>query len=164
MKKVIIGITIALLAVGAAGCSKEKKVKAAAPDAAEQLVSIEVQSQMNDGSASDPSTALTCKYAIVQNNGGTLNVSKAELKTSGKCDFAALKGQASAAGSISSNAVAQVMAAVSADNLPASVKAKWDCTAYNIKTNVRKAGAQDCKDGQGINDATAKAIAAALGL
>ena len=119
---------------------------------------------MNDANASDPSTALTCKYALVQNNGGTYNVSKAELKTSGKCDFAALKSQASAAGTVSSNAIAQVMAAISADNAPASAKAKWDCIAYNVKSNVRKAGVQDCKDGGGQNDATAKAITAALGL
>ena len=161
MKKVIIGVSIALLALGATGCKKEKKTRAAAAGAAEALSQLEVQAQLNNTAATDPNTALTCTYILVQ---GT-SINKAEIKTSGKCDFAALKGQAAAAGTLSAAAASQIVSAIAADSsLPASAKSKWDCKAYNIRTNVRQVGAQDCKDGKGVNDATAKLISSALGL
>ncbi len=158
MKKVIIGLSIAILALGAMGCNKQKKAKAAAAGAAEVLQQLEAQYQMNDASAADPNQALTCKYVLIQ---GT-SVSKAEVKTSGSCNWSDLKSKA-AAGAANGNVAAQLVSVVAADpSLPASAKDKWDCTAYNIKTNVRSVGAQDCKDGSGVNDATGKAITAAL--
>lgn len=161
MKKIIIGVSIVLLAFGATACHKERKVRSAGAGSAEVLSQIEVQAQSNDAAAADPNTALTCTYVLVQ---GT-SVSKAEVKTAGKCDFASLRNQVAAAGNISDAAAAQIISAIAADaSLPGSVKSKWDCKAYNVRSNVRSVGAQDCKDGKGVSDATAKAISAALGL
>lgn len=167
MKKVIIGLSVAMLALGAFGCSKDKETKtavAAAP-ASENVKQIEVKYQLNDTAATDPSTALTCRYVLVQDNAGTLNITKAEVKTSGKCDWNDLKGKAAAAGTLSSAAASQIVSIIAADTtLPASAKDKWDCAALNIKTNVRKVGAQSCQDGKGVADAVAKQIVSALGI
>lgn len=166
MKKVIIGLSIALLALGTFGCHKERKngnVTAAnaaeAPVAAETITTIEAMIQKQDPAAADPATALTCKYVLV--SGSSMSV--AEVKTAGKCNFNELKGQAAAAGSFTNGA--QVLSIISSDStLPASAKAKWDCKAINVVTNHRKVGAQDCANGQGVNDATGKALANALGI
>ena len=161
MKKVIIGLSIALLAFGAMGCKKEKKVKTATAAAAEQIMSLEVMAQTNDPAAADPNTALTCKYISVAGS----SMSVGEIKTSGSCDWNAVKGAAAASGALNSAAAAKIVSAISSDSsLPANVKDKWDCKAINITTNLRQVGAQDCLDGSGVNDATAKAISAALGL
>lgn len=167
MKKVIIGLSVAMLALGAFGCSKEKETKtavAAAP-ASENIKQIEVKYQLNDTAATDPSTALNCRYVLIQDNAGSLNISKAEVKTSGKCDWNDLKGKAAGAGTLSAASASQIVSIISADTtLPASAKDKWDCAAINIKTNVRKVGAQSCKDGKGVSDAVAKQVVAALGM
>ncbi|MBQ9394883.1 MAG: hypothetical protein IJU23_05130 [Proteobacteria bacterium] len=161
MKKVIIGLSIALLAFGAMGCKKEKKVQAASAGASEQILSLEVMAQLNDPAASDASAALTCKYVSV--SGSSMSVG--EVKTSGSCDWSAVKSSAAASGSLNSAAAAKIVSIISADSsLPANVKDKWDCKAINITTNLRQVGAQDCADGSGVSDATAKSISAALGL
>ena len=167
MKKVIIGLSIALLALGTMGCHKERQSRnvtaenaASAPVVAESIVKIEVKAQKQDPAA-PADTALTCKYVLVS---GT-SISAAETKTSGKCDFNALAGQAAAAGSLSADAAAKIISIISADSsMPNSAKSKWDCKAINVQTNARKVGAQDCADGQGVNDATGKALAGVLGL
>lgn len=161
MKKVIVGLSVALLVLGAMGCSKEKKVKSAAAStgASEQILSIEVKAQLNDPAATDPNTALSCKYVLVSNN----NKSVGEAKTSGSCKWNEITP--ASAGALNAAAAAKVISIISADtSLPANVKEKWDCKAINIKTTVRQVGAQDCKDGSGVGDATAKALSAALGL
>ena len=166
MKKAIIGLTIALLAVGAAGCNKDKKTKAAsAPAAVETLEYVDATFQRDDPNAQDPSTALTCKYIRVEGSNGAYTVSKAEIKTSGRCDFNALKGSAASAGVLSAdNAAAIVSAIVSDKSLPATVGDKRGCTAFNMKTSTRKAAAQDCPDGSGKGAEVARSVAAILGL
>ncbi len=168
MKKVILGLSIALLAFGAMGCHKERanaNVTAAnaasAPVVEEVLQKVEVKISMNDTQATDPNTALTCKYVLISGN----SISVAEEKTSGKCNFNTLAGNAQASGSLSADAAAKIIAVLQADTtMPASVKQKWDCKAINVQTNARKGGAQDCLDGQGVNDASGKALAGILGL
>lgn len=168
MKKVIIGLSVAMLALGAFGCSKdnkETKTAVAAAPASENLKQLEVKYQLNDTAATDPSTALTCRYVLVQDNAGALNITKAEVKTSGKCDWNDLKGKAAGAGTLSAAAASQIVSVIAADStLPASAKDKWDCASVNIKTNVRKVGALSCKDGKGTNDAVAKQVISALGI
>ena len=163
MKKVIVGLTIAMLAIGAAGCSKDKKsnTPSGAPDvASESLKSVEVKYQRDDPSASDPSTALTCKYMYVSGS----SIKKAELKTSGRCDFEALKANATDAGSLSSDTAAQIIAIATSENAPGSAREKRGCTAINVKTSLpRSVGVQDCVDNSGNNDSMAKELARVLG-
>ena len=166
MKKILIALTVAALAMTSFACSKDKKesetaATAAAPAAAETITTIEANYQRNDASASDPSTALTCKVVLV--NGDAILT--AEQKTSGSCDFAALKGSAAAAGSLSADAASSIISTLAADpNLPASAKDKWDCTSINVKTSIRTVGVQDCADGSGNGNAAAQSIAKSLGL
>ena len=164
MKKVIIGLSIALLAFGAVGCKKDKKetTTAAAP-AAEELQQIEAKYQRQDTSAPAGSD-LTCKFILVQGSGGSYTMSKAELKTSGQCNWADLQGKAATAGAISAAQAAQIVAGVAAGGLPASAKDKWNCTAYNIATNGRRVGVQDCEDGSGAGQNLGKTISTILGL
>ena len=167
MKKVIVGLTIALLAVGAAGCNKDKKsTPVTAPSAAEEvLASVEANYQRDDPNASDPSTALTCKYLSVVSEGGVYKVKKAEIKTSGRCDFPSLKNSASDAGVLASDKAAAIVNAATSDStLPASARDKRGCTAINVRTTGRKIGVQDCSENNGNGDSVAKAIAAQLGL
>ena len=167
MKKIIVGLTIALLAVGAAGCNKDKKAKTVtAPSAAEAvLISVDANYQRDDPNAADPSTALTCKYLGVVSEGGAYKVKKAEIKTSGRCDFNSLKNSASDAGVLASDKAAAIVNVVVSDNtLPASARDKRGCTAINVRTTNRKIGVQDCSENDGNGDSAAKAIAAQLGL
>ncbi len=170
MKKILIALTVATLAMTSFACNKDKKeaATAAAPapqSAAEVLEQLEANYQRNDANATDPSAALTCKVIVVSGSNGNYSVQKAEQKTSGSCDFAALKGSLAAAGSLSAASADSIVSAISANpNLPASAKAKWDCTSLNIKTNIRKVGVQDCLDGSGNGAAEAAAVARALGL
>lgn len=167
MKKAIIGLSVALLALGAFGCSKdnESKTAAAAAPSSENLKQLEVKAQLNDTAATDPTTALKCTYVLIQDNNGALNISKAEAKTSGKCDWNDLKGKAAGAGALAAASASQIISIVSADpSLPASAKDRWDCAAINLKTNVRKVGVQSCKENNGAGDAIAKQIMAALGM
>lgn len=163
MKKVIIGLSVALLAFGAMGCSKDKDTKSAA-NSVETLAQIEVKSAIHDAKAADPTQALTCKYVLVSGANGVYSVSKAELKTSGSCNFADLQGKAAAAGSLDAAKAAQVVAAVADSSLPSAAKDAFGCTVYNIKTNARKVGIQDCTNGQGVGNAAAKSVTAILGL
>lgn len=167
MKKIIVGLTIALLAVGAAGCNKDKKAKpVTAPAAAEEvLASVEANYQRDDPNASDPSTALTCKYLGVVSEGGVYKVKKAEIKTSGRCDFPSLKSSASDAGVLASDKAAAIVSIINSDNtLPASARDKRGCTAINIRTTGHKVGVQDCSTNDGNGDSIAKSVAAQLGL
>ena len=165
MKKVLIGLTIAMLSLGAAGCNKDKPKVAAAPVSEEALLQVEASYQRDDPNAQDPSQALTCKYINVTGSNGAYSVSKAEIKTSGRCDFDALKGSASSAGALAADKAAQIVSLIqSDDSLSASARDKRGCTAINVRTTTRKAGAQDCVDGSGKGNNVAKGIAAVLGL
>ncbi len=165
MKKAFLGLTVAALVVCSFGCSKKSETTTAAAPAADAVNTIEVKYQRNDKAAADPNTALRCVYLTAQNNGGTLAVSKAEVKTSGSCNWTDLQGKAASAGVISADAAAQIMSLVSSDStLPANVRDKWDCTAINIKTNIRKVGAQDCADNNGVANGIGRSIANVLGL
>ena len=159
MKKVFLGLSIAALVCCSFGCNKDKKGSesaSAASGSSEVVNTIEAKYQRNDASASDPNTALHCVYVKVQNNGGALSLSKAEVKTSGK---------AASAGMMSADASAQIVNMVASDTtLPANVREKWDCTAINITTNVRRVGVQDCLDNNGIANGMGKSIAGMLGL
>ena len=165
MKKVIIGLSIALLAFGAMGCKKDKKESntAAAAPASEELQQIEAKYQRQDSSAPAGSD-LTCKYILVQGAGGSYTVSKAEVKTSGQCNWADLQGKAATSGAITAAQAAQVVAGAAAGGLPASVKDKWNCTSYNVVTNARRVGAQDCQDGSGAGQSMGSSITGILGL
>ena len=173
MKKILIALTVAALAMTSFACNKDKKetntavveASAAPQSAAEVLQQVEANYQRNDGNATDPATALTCKVVVISGSNGSYSIQKAEQKTSGSCDFAALKGSLAAAGSLSAAQADSIVNTLAANpNLPASAKDKWDCTSLNIKTNIRKAGVQDCADGTGNGAAEAAAIAKVLGL
>ena len=164
MKKVIIGLSIALLAFGAMGCKKDKKeTKTAAAPASEELQQLEAKYQRQDSNAPAGSD-LTCKYVLIQGAGGSYTMSKAEVKTSGQCNWADLQGKAATAGAISAAQAAQVVAGAAGGGLPASVKDKWNCTAYNVVTNARRVGAQDCADGSGTGQNMGASISGILGL
>ena len=170
MKKVLLGLSLAALVVCSFGCSKKSSSNSdasatAAAGAAETLSSIEVKHQRFTQNATDPSTALRCVYITGTNNGTTVELKKAEVKTSGQCNWAELQGKAAGAAPLSADAAARIVSAVASDSsLPAVAKDKWDCTAINVRTNVRKAGAQDCADGSGAGNAIAKTMASTLGL
>ena len=73
--------------------------------------------------------------------------------------------KAASAGMMSADASAQIVNMVASDTtLPANVREKWDCTAINITTNVRRVGVQDCLDNNGIANGMGKSIAGMLGL
>lgn len=166
MKKIFLGVSIAALVVCSFGCSKKsvKPVTGAAP-VAEVLQSVELSYQRNDATAKDPNTALHCVYVYAENNGSQMSVSKTDMRTSGKCDFAAMKSRAAKAAPVSEAVMNQIVAAVAADNtMNASARDKWDCTAVNVRTTVRQAGGQDCADGKGVANATAKKIASLFNL
>ena len=164
MKKVIIGLSIALLAFGAMGCKKDKKeTNTAAAPAAEELQQLEAKYQRQDSSA--PAGAdLTCKFVLVQGSGGSYTMSKAEVKTSGQCNWADLQGKAATAGAVSAAQAAQILSSISASGLPGTAKDKWNCTAYNVVTNGRRVGVQDCADGSGAGQNVAATITSTLGL
>ena len=168
MKKVFLGLSIAAWVCCSFGCNEDKKGSesaSAASGSSEVVNTIEAKYQRNDASASDPNTALHCVYVKVQNNGGALSLSKAEVKTSGSCNWADLQGKAASAGMMSADASAQIVNMVASDTtLPANVREKWDCTAINITTNVRRVGVQDCLDNNGIANGMGKSIAGMLGL
>ena len=164
MKKALIGLTIALLAIGAAGCNKDKKESktAAAAPAAESIVQIEANYQRDDPAAADPNTALTCKYLLVSGS----EIRQAEIKTSGKCYFDSLKSSAAGAGSLAADKAAAILSAINSDgSLPASARDKRGCTAINIRTSTKRVvGVQDCPDGSGVGAVVARSVASALGL
>lgn len=163
MKKVIIGLSVALLAFGAMGCSKDKKPKAAAGPASEELQQLEAKYQRQDGSAPAGSD-LTCKYVVIQGAGGSYTMSRAEVKTTGQCNWADLQGKAATAGAISAAQAAQIVSSIAAADAPANVKDKWNCTSYNIVTNGRRGGVQDCADGSGNGQAVGATITSIIGL
>lgn len=147
MKKIVIALC-AFAAIGAISCSKDKK-EAAAPDAQESVQQIEAYWQLNDNHAADPSTALHCRYVLIQNNGGMLVRKQADVKTSGQCAWNDIKGRAADAGAVSADIGAQITSiAMNNIDLAASAQPAWDCAAYNIKTQVRAVGVQDCTIGK----------------
>lgn len=165
MKKVFLGLSIAALVMCSVGCSKKSESKTASAGSAEVVNTIEAKYQRNDASATDPSTALRCVLVVANNNGGALSVSKAEVKTSGSCNWGDLQGKLANTGSMSADAAAQIVSMVASDTtLPANVRDKWDCTAINISTNARRVGMQDCANGSGIANSMAKSVASLLGL
>ena len=162
MKKVIIGLGVALLAFGAMGCSKEK-AKAVTAAAGEELQQLEAKYQRQDPAAPAGSD-LTCKYVFIQGAGGSYTMSKAEVKTSGQCNWSDLQGKAASAGAISGAQAAQITASIAAGGVPDSVKDKYNCTSYNIITSGHRGGVQDCKDGSGTAQGVGSTISAILGL
>jgi len=171
MKKVVVVLFAVAVAFGTMACSKDKK-KASAPTgpAEETLQQLEALYQLNDPASRDPRSALTCRYVLITNNGGTLERKEASLKTSGQCDFDALKGKVSGAGSLSLDKASQILNIIkSTAGLGANAKARFDCVAYNIKTSVRMVGLQDCniKNASAAvsgKDASAREITQLLGL
>lgn len=169
MKKAFLGLSIVALVCCSFGCNKDKKAEptaaAAASGSSEVVNTIEAKLQRNDASATDPNTALRCVYVKVQNNGGSLAISKAEVKTSGSCNWADLQGKAASAGMMPADASTQIVNMIASDvTLPATVRDKWDCTSINITTNARRVGVQDCADNTGIANDMGKTIAGMLGL
>ena len=163
MKKVLVGLSVALLALGTFGCSKDKDSKSAA-DAGEVLRQVEVFSSINDARAADPNTALTCTYALISESNGAYSISKAEVKTSGSCNFDDVKSKAVAAGSLDSGKAAQIVSVIGPVNMISQAQPSFNCRAYNIKTSMQAGGVSDCVNGNGSNDAVAKSITAILGL
>ena len=163
MKKVIIGLGVALLAFGAMGCSKDKKPKAVAGPAGEELQQLEAKYQRQDPSAPNGSD-LTCKYISIQGAGGSYTMSRAEVKTTGQCNWGDLQSKAATAGAISASQAAQIVASIAAANPAPSVNDKWNCTTYNVVSNARRGGVQDCADGSGNGQAVGTTITQILGL
>lgn len=172
MKKLSLAVCIALLALGGFAC-KDKKADANVPVTtavvAESLQQLEGFWQRNDAAAPDPNTALDCRYVLIQEQAGNLVRFSAAMKTSGQCNFAELRSKVQATGNLSGAQAQQIVDLVSANAMPASASASWDCAAYTITTNARTVGAMDCalqdraKAVSGA-DAAAKSITDILGL
>ncbi|MCL2325251.1 MAG: hypothetical protein FWC40_01925 [Proteobacteria bacterium] len=171
MKKVVVALFAVAVAFGTMACSKDKKTtQAPAAPAEETLQQLEALYQLNDPASRDPKAALTCRYVLITNNGGTLERKEASIKTSGQCDFDSLKGKVSSSGALSIDKATQILNIIkSTAGLGANAKARFDCVAYNIKTSVRMVGLQDCsiKDPSAAASgkaASAKEITKILGL
>ena len=147
------------------GCNKDKKESntAAAAPAAEQLKQVEAKYQSQDPNAAANSD-LTCKYVLVKGSNGSYTISKAEVKTSGECNWSDLQGKAAAAGTISDAQASQIVSAVVSGGPVPEQSPKWNCVSYKIKTSSRTVGAQDCKDGSGAGQGVGSTISSILGL